>query len=97
MSEANRRASARRRPIPPRLLSREQMADYLQCSPSTIDQLVDDGLIPPAQRWRGLVRWDRVSVDMVIDRVYGLEDNSAEELSIAEAINGRAKGTRAIR
>lgn len=85
-----------RLPIAPRLLSREQVAEYLQCSPATVDQLVADGLIPPPQKWRGLVRWDRVSVDMVIDRVYGVEDNSVEAISIAEAIDGRARA-RALR
>jgi excisionase family DNA binding protein len=76
--------------MPPRLLSREQVADYLQCSGSTVDKLVEDGLIPGPQPWRGLVRWDKVALDRVIDRVYGLGPDSAEAFSIEEAIDGRS-------
>lgn len=82
----DRRAST----MPPRLLSREQVADYLQCSESTVDNLVEDGLIPAGRPWRGLVRWDKVALDRVIDRAYGLAVDSAEQQSIEEAINGRS-------
>jgi predicted DNA-binding transcriptional regulator AlpA len=80
----------------PRLLSREDMASYLRCSESTVDQLVEDGLIPPPQKWRSLTRWDKVAVDRVLDRVYGVGEGAADEFSIAEAINGRAPA-RALR
>jgi predicted DNA-binding transcriptional regulator AlpA len=75
----------------PRLLSRDQLAEYLQCSASTVDAMVEDGLIPEPKKWRGLVRWDRLSIDRVIDRVYGIEGGSEDQRSIAEAINGRAR------
>ena len=75
--------------MPPRLLSRGQVADYLQCSEGEVDKLVDEGLIPPARAWRGVDKWDKVALDRVIDRVYGLAGDSAEGRSIEEAIDGR--------
>lgn len=77
------------RALPPRLLSRAQVADYLQCSKSTVDNLVADGFIPSPQAWRDLKRWDRIALDRVIDRVYGLNEDTADQFSIDEAINGR--------
>jgi len=89
--------TARRRtlPMPPRLLSKEQLGEYLQCSPGTVDQLVADGLLPPPRKWRGLSRFDRVVVDAVLDKVYGIADTGADE-SITEAIDGRTRA-RALR
>jgi predicted DNA-binding transcriptional regulator AlpA len=86
----------RGRELEPRLLSRDQVAEYLQCAPGTVDQLVDDGLIPAPEHWRGLVRWDRIGLDEVIDRVYGRAEDGAQRASITEAIDGRTRA-RALR
>jgi excisionase family DNA binding protein len=90
---SDRRASI----MAPRLLSREQVADYLQCSESTVDNLVEDGLIPGPRPWRGLVRWDKIALDRVIDRVYGLAGDLGEQHSIDEAIDGRPSASKVRR
>lgn len=77
--------------IQPRLMSRSQVANYLQCSEGTVDSLVADGLIPGPQPWRGLVRWDKVSIDAVIDRVYG-RAATGDLQSIEAAIDARSPG-----
>ncbi len=37
--------------IEPRLLTREQVAVYLGCDSTQVDNLVKEGLIPPGQQW----------------------------------------------
>lgn len=41
----------------------ERAAAYLDLSPSTFLRLVDEGLLPPPTKVRGVVSWDRYDLD----------------------------------
>lgn len=53
--------------LPPRGLSRKQAAEYLGVSPSHLDKLVNDRIIPPAKRLGGRVVWDLRQLDKAFD------------------------------
>ena len=58
--------------LPPRLLIREEAAEYISVSPSHFDQLVASGRMPPPKRlgFRRLA-WDRFELDAAIDALPG--------------------------
>lgn len=54
--------------LPPRLITREAAAAYASLSPNTFDQMVNDGLMPPACLLRGRRKaWDVRRLDRAID------------------------------
>ena len=53
---------AEERPYRPVYVSAETLAYLLDCSRSTIDKCVKDGLLPKPFRLGGLVRWDFAAV-----------------------------------
>ena len=58
----------------PRLLRREGAAAYCSLSPATFDSWVRNGDLPgplPDKR-----RWDRVKIDLALDRLSGIESPS---------------------
>lgn len=48
---------------PPRGLSREQAAEYVNVSPSLFDQMVDDGRMPVPKHINSRRVWDRLALD----------------------------------
>jgi predicted DNA-binding transcriptional regulator AlpA len=48
---------------PPRAMRAERAAAYLDLSPSTFLRFVDEGLLPPPTKVRGVVSWDRLDLD----------------------------------
>jgi predicted DNA-binding transcriptional regulator AlpA len=48
---------------PPRAMRAQRAAAYLDLSPSTFLRLVDEGLLPPPTKVRGVVSWDRLDLD----------------------------------
>jgi len=56
--------------LPPRLINREASAAYVSVSPTTFDEMVQDGRMPPAKRLFGRRRaWDVRELDAAIDRL----------------------------
>ncbi|MEA2977876.1 MAG: hypothetical protein QOF19_3396 [Alphaproteobacteria bacterium] len=54
--------------LPPRLISREAAAAYVNVSPTTFDQLVADGRMPqPKMLGRRRLAWDVKELDRFID------------------------------
>jgi predicted DNA-binding transcriptional regulator AlpA len=62
--------------LPPRGLSRVEAAAYIGVSPSTFDQLVKDGRMPPAKRINSRTVWDRKQLDAAFD---ALPDGGRQE------------------
>lgn len=62
--------------LPPRLLSREQAAEYVGVSPTAFDELVP-GTMPAPTRLGRRVLWDRHQLDRVVDRLAGASASSA--------------------
>lgn len=61
--------------IVPRLLTHEEAAAYCRLGPKSFDEWVRDGRLPTAlPRSR---RWDRAAIDAALDRLSGLEVQSA--------------------
>ena len=61
--------------LPPRFLSREQVAAYLGVSPTVFDAEVRAGIWPPARcrgERAGRLTWDRHLIDAWADRASGL-------------------------
>jgi predicted DNA-binding transcriptional regulator AlpA len=55
---------------PPRLIGREAAAAYIYVSPTTFDEMVDDGRMPPARILGGRRRaWDVRELDEAVDRL----------------------------
>jgi excisionase family DNA binding protein len=53
-----------------RLLNRDEAAEYIGVSASTLDRLVADGIMPPARALGDRrVVWDRISLDRCIDEL----------------------------
>ena len=53
-----------------RLLNRDEAAEYIGVSASTLDRLVADGVMPPARALGDRrVVWDRISLDRFIDEL----------------------------
>ena len=73
-------ASARRSSLPEgvlqRGLSRVQTTEYIGVSPSTLDRMVADGIMPKPIRIYGRVLWDIRAIDAKFD---GLDSGPAED------------------
>lgn len=63
----------------PRMMTKEQVALYLQVSPDHVDILEDTGMLPGRIKLGRLVRWDRRAVDLALDRASGIERPSAQD------------------
>ena len=61
----------------PRLLTREQAANYCQCRLSTFDSWVRRGILPGPIT--GTHRWDRKAIDTLLDRASGLQITTTSE------------------
>lgn len=48
---------------PPRAMRAERAAAYLDMSKSKFLELVDEGVMPPPVKYKGLVSWDRLDLD----------------------------------
>jgi len=81
--------------IAPRLLSREQAAEYVAQSVGTFDALVSRGELPkPLDFSRGHARWDRKRLDDWLDDMSGLRtpvDRDADELDHQLGLGRRAR------
>jgi predicted DNA-binding transcriptional regulator AlpA len=70
MPKASTSDSPRHEPLPlpqARGLNREQSAAFIGVSPSTFDQLVKDGRMPPAVCVGSRRLWDRLALDRAFD------------------------------
>jgi hypothetical protein len=74
--------------LTPRLLSRQQAAEYCCLSPSAFSSWVRSRKLPPSLP--GTTRWDLKAIDFALDAMSGL--NSQEELSALD--EWRAKRAR---
>jgi hypothetical protein len=73
----------------PRLLTREQAAAYCGISPSQFSDTIAKEVEPVRFRRDGkTVRWDRVAIDVCIDKKSGLYNGGERQRSIAERLNG---------
>jgi predicted DNA-binding transcriptional regulator AlpA len=54
---------------PPRGMSAERAAAYLGFSRSSFLRLVDEGVMPPPVRIRGVVTWDRLDLDAAYEDI----------------------------
>jgi predicted DNA-binding transcriptional regulator AlpA len=72
-----RRASLLPPSLPPRLLSREQAAEYCGVSPTYFDEVVDDGRMPKPVRLGRRVLWDLRKIDLALDKLD--TDNAADD------------------
>ena len=57
--------------LPPRGLQRVAAAEYIGVSPTTFDEMVDDGRMPPPKAINRRRVWDRRQLDVAFD---GLEE-----------------------
>ena len=71
----------RRRPsvlpwnLPPRLLTREEAAEYMRMSERLFDRAVDDKLVPEGRMIYGIRRWDRRQLDRAINRMFAVDND----------------------
>jgi len=86
--------------IMPRLLSRDQVAAYLGVSPETVSAWVAEGILPAPIRLHSLVKWDIISLNLAIDRAFGLPTNlvkSDRQVVREEVMHARDETARALR
>jgi predicted DNA-binding transcriptional regulator AlpA len=74
--------------LPPRLISREAAAAYVNVSPTLFDAMVADGRMPPPKRLgRKRRAWDVHALDAAVDALPNLgedsRDNSWEDIDAA--------------
>ena len=66
--------------LPPRLLSREQAAAYLNLSPNSFDGLVSEGDMPKPMRLTNKRKlWDLHALDAAIDRIRAESENPRDQ------------------
>jgi predicted DNA-binding transcriptional regulator AlpA len=81
---------------PPAYLSRASLARELDCSESTVDEMVRRGVIPPAMRLSsGCVRWRWADVDMALQG-YGLPSGDGID-PISRGIRNAAQASKGSR
>jgi hypothetical protein len=59
--------------LPPRLLTREEAAEYMRISPRLFDRAVADKLVPKSGAIYGARRWDRKQLDRAITRIFAVD------------------------
>ena len=67
--------------LPPhqrRVLNRAEAASYVCVSPGYFDKLVATGIYPNALPYGGLKRWDRVALDLALDRASGTTGSTTD-------------------
>jgi hypothetical protein len=79
-----RRPSVLPAKLPPRLLTREEAAEYMRISPRLFDRAVADGLVPRGGLIYGARRWDRRRLDLAITRIFGVDSEEDGEDPWAE-------------
>lgn len=66
--------------LPPRMLSREAAAAYLNVSPNTFDGMVTEGRMPKARKLsERRMAWDRIELDAYIERLAHVDDEGAAD------------------
>jgi hypothetical protein len=78
--------------LTPRLLTREQSAVYCGISPAHFGETIGKEVTPV--RVRGAVRWDRLALDVWIDKKSGLYNDQQRQRSIAELLNDADQNSR---
>ncbi|MFK4385826.1 helix-turn-helix transcriptional regulator [Bradyrhizobium sp. USDA 223] len=67
--------------LPPRMLSREAAAAYVNVSPNTFDGMVAEGRMPSARKLsERRISWDRMELDAYIERLARVDDDGAAEV-----------------
>lgn len=66
--------------LPPRGVSREQAAAYLNVSPSLFDEMVRDGRMPKPVRINSRVIWDRLKLDEAFSALDDCDENPFDKL-----------------
>ena len=72
---------------PPRALSRESAAGYLDISPGTFDALVRGGKLPKPRQFvvaegrRPMLRWDRYELDQAFEDLGSVEPNPWDKIN----------------
>ena len=80
---------------PPAYLSRASLARELDCSESTVDEMVRRGVIPPAMRLSsGCVRWRWADVDLALK---GYAPGAGGEDAISRGIRNAAQASKGSR
>jgi predicted DNA-binding transcriptional regulator AlpA len=65
---------------PPRLLRADRAAAYLGMGQSTFLRMVSEGVLPKPKRIRGVVAWDRFTLDTYVDGIGDDEANTVERI-----------------
>ena len=85
-------ASRKNLNVEPDYVSRETLAKLLDCAPSTIDALVERGVLPrPYHLLTNCVRWRRLDVDVAIQ---ALNQSDVDDLFMARVKNVEFKKTK---
>lgn len=66
--------------LPPRLLSRDAAAAYVNVSPNTFDGMIADGTMPKARKLsERRMAWDRIELDLYIERLDHVDEDGSVE------------------
>ena len=65
---------------PPRLLRADRAAAYLGMGTSTFLRMVSEGVLPKPKRIKGVVAWDRYSLDSCVDGIDDEANNTVERI-----------------
>src|ERR1700740_147733 len=79
-------APSRLTPVP-RLLNRQQAAEYCSISPSAFSSWVRSGKLPPSLP--GTTRWDLKAIDFALDAMSGLQQQELTALDVWRAKRAR--------
>ncbi len=80
--------------LPPLLMDKSALAEWLSISRSSVDERVRTGLLPPGKMWGGKLMWIRTDVEAAVRSTFGVgpsEDQIIEGVRHAtrRAINAR--------
>ena len=65
---------------PPRLMRAQRASAYLGLGTSTFLRLVSEGVLPKPKHIRGVVAWDRLTLDAYVDGIGDDEANTVERI-----------------
>ena len=64
----------------PRLMRADRAAAYLGMGTSTFLRMVSEGVLPKPKHIRGVVAWDRLTLDAYVDGIGDDEANTVERI-----------------
>jgi hypothetical protein len=79
----------------PRLLNRQQAAEYCNISPSAFSNWVRSGKLPPSLP--GTTRWDLKAIDFALDAMSGLQQQELSALDGGQTVRVVLKGIHKVK